>query len=221
MANAAEELLALEPDGLQLTPGCAPTPGFLDGLKTRGTYTQTHHGFCETALRKPVWNDEAELLVDSDSVHPPLYRDPLEEMSKHHIRNMKWWRKARDEQWGTAMEVMYDNYILGCGGDIRLAMSLHMPLAVDVSHVEIQLRKGQMAEETWKILQDYPYIAEVHVSESKDGKDVHQPITPRTFGLGWAQKKLASGAVVVLEAYMHKLTQDQRREQLAILRGDS
>ena len=219
MENAAEELLELGPDGLQLTPGCVPTAGFRDSLKSRKVYTQTHHGFCETALRRPVW-DGATLLVDADSVHPPLYREADEEMSAHHLRNMGWWQAAV-RGWKPAMEVMYDNYILGCGGDVRLAMQMKMPLAVDISHVEIQLRKGQIAEETWRMLQDYDLISEVHVSESKDGKDVHAPITRRTPGLNWAREKMNSGTVVVLEAYMHKLNKDQRREQLAILRGES
>ena len=220
MKNAAEELLELEPDGLQLTPGCVPTPGFLADLESRGIYTQTHHGFCETALRRPVW-DGTTLLVDADSVHPPLYREADEEMSTHHLRNMEWWKRARDEVWGSALEVMYDNYILGCGGDVRLAMQMYLPLAVDVSHVEIQLQKGQMSEDTWRLLQKYPLISEIHVSESKGGKDVHAPITKRTPGLDWAREKMNSGTVVVLEAYMHKLNKDQRREQLAILRGES
>jgi len=220
MKNAAEELLELEPDGLQLTPGCAPTAGFVEDLGARGIYTQTHHGFCETALRRPVW-DGANLLVDADSVHPPLYREESEEMSAHHLRNMEWWKRARDEVWGSALEVMYDNYILGCGSDVRLAMQMCLPLAVDISHVEIQLQKGQMPVDTWRLLQRYPLIAEVHVSESKHGKDVHAPISRKTPGLDWAREKMRSGTMVVLEAYMHKLTKDQRLEQLAILRGES
>ena len=75
MRAAAEELLALGPDGLQLTPGNAPTSGFAAWLAERNVATRTHHGFHWNALRAPVWSPAAECLVGSHSVHPPRLQD--------------------------------------------------------------------------------------------------------------------------------------------------
>lgn len=213
MESAANELLELEPDGLQLTPGCAPTKDFEKNLSMMGVKTRTHHGYCETALRQRVW-DGARLLVSSDSVHPPLSKKGVE----HYQEGIDWWANAC--QWSCALEVMYGDYILGYGSEVRIAMQMRLPLAVDISHVQIQLRNGTMSHDTWRLLQNYDHISEVHVSESRDEKDAHLPITAKTPWLEWAQERMKSGTVVVLESYMHKLTKVQRKQQLAILRGE-
>ena len=56
MSAAALDLLALGPDGLQLTPGNAPTPGFLDTLARDGVASRTHHGFHPEAMKQRVWD---------------------------------------------------------------------------------------------------------------------------------------------------------------------
>ena len=71
MSDAAETLVALAPGcvGLQLTPGCAPSP--IDVTCP----LRTHHGFTYRALRAQVW-DGGTLVWHGDSVHPPLQRHP-------------------------------------------------------------------------------------------------------------------------------------------------
>src|SRR3954452_21016200 len=66
MSEAAETLAALAPGrvGLQLTPGCAPSPISVD------CPLRTHHGFTHLALRAQVW-DDGKLVWHGDSVHPP------------------------------------------------------------------------------------------------------------------------------------------------------
>ena len=74
MSEAARELLDLEPDGLQLTPGNLPTADF--AAFANGVTTLRHHGFSFTARRQPVWADDGVCLVDNDSVHPPQSNTP-------------------------------------------------------------------------------------------------------------------------------------------------
>ena len=68
-AGAAAELWALEADGLQLTPGCAPSSEALPVAPLR-----THHGFSDRALRARVWDAAGELRWTGDSMHPPRRR---------------------------------------------------------------------------------------------------------------------------------------------------
>ena len=65
MTEAAETLVGLAPGrvGLQLTPGCAPSPITVD------CPTRTHHGFTPHALKAPVWA-AGRLVWHGDSLHP-------------------------------------------------------------------------------------------------------------------------------------------------------
>jgi hypothetical protein len=201
MGSAFAELLALAPDGVQLTPGNAPTVGF--AAVARGAPTRTHHGFSFAAMRAPVWADGA-LQGAWDSVHPP---------------------KGGREDWAppegleTAIEIMYPGEPLGDGASVARAMDAGVALAVDVSHVFIQRTQGAMSGAVWRRLQDYPRVAEIHVSANDGARDRHAPLAPDTFGLDWARARGADGPPLILESYFHKLTEDERRRQLAIVRG--
>jgi hypothetical protein len=212
MQAAAEELLSLGPEGLQLTPGNAPTGGFEDWLRARGVETRTHHGFHWRALRRPVWSPQAECLVPSHSVHPPRAR---EDAAAH------WFPRAeRGDFADRTLETMYPGYVLGTGEELERAMELGLRLAVDVSHLCIQREAGVLAERTWKRLQDYPHIGEVHVSESLGQRDAHRPVHAGTFGLDWVKARLGAGTDVILECYMHRLSPRERHGQLELLRGN-
>ena len=119
----------------------------------------------------------------------------------------------------TALEVMYPGYRLGSGAEVEDAMARRLPLAVDVSHVFIQLHAGAMTAAIWQRLANYDRIAEVHVSANRGVADSHDPIGPSTFGLDWARARLAAGAPVVLESYFHRLRRDERLRQIELVRA--
>ncbi|WP_342380483.1 hypothetical protein NVS55_12755 [Myxococcus stipitatus] len=211
MKDAADALLALGAEGLQLTPGNAPCEGFLDDLRVRGVPVRTHHGFDARALRRQVWGPGAECQVDADSVHPPRDVDPA---SAH------WVRRAESGDFhALTLETMYPGYALGTGDALTWAMDLGLKLAVDVAHLHIQREAGVLPGHVWRRLQDYPSIHEVHVSANPGDRDAHHPLRPDTFGLEWARARRADGTPLILECYMHRLSDETRRTQVALCQG--
>ena len=198
MGEAAETLLALAPGrvGLQLTPGCAPSPIEVNCPQ------RTHHGFTPKALRARVW-DGGTLVWHGDSVHPPQLRQVPGD-----------WRAPE----GVVMETMYPGYAaLANGEQIAAAMDEGRWLAVDVAHLDIQTYHGVLAKAVLHRLMNYERVAEVHVSTSHDARDTHAKLSLPTWGIEWARTRLAAGTPVVLECYMHKLTHEERLEQIAWL----
>lgn len=215
--SAAAQLMSLGADGLQLTPGNPPDLAFEDALRASGTSFRTHHGYIESCLRGPVW-DGVRCVSPSDSVHPPrLSEDKGAEDAEHAEAE---WRRANTDP-TCAIELMYPGYMLGTGGGAEWAMEARMPLAVDVSHIYIQRMCGVMAAGTWRRLQDYDRIHEVHVSANEGRHDSHRPIEASSFGLDWARERMRAGTLCVLECYMHRLETDVRQGQVALLRGES
>jgi sugar phosphate isomerase/epimerase len=153
-----------------------------------------------------VW-DAGACVTDAESVHQPKAGEPWR----------AWLERAATPP---IIEVMYPGYELGTGEEVERAIADRLVLAVDTSHVFIQLTAGAMHEATWRRLQTYDRIAEVHVSANRGGADTHQPIAATTFGLAWARERGAH-VPVVLECYMHRLSTAQRRAQLAILTGSA
>jgi hypothetical protein len=90
-------------------------------------------------------------------------------------------------------------------------------LAVDVAHLEIQMYHGILTKEVRNRVLNYERIAEVHVSTSHELRDTHAKVTLSTWGIEWAKAHLAAGTPVILECYMHKLSQEERLEQIAWL----
>lgn len=196
--DAAAELAALAPGrvGLQLTPGCAPSPLGVD------CPTRTHHGFTPKALRARVW-DAGTLVWRGDSVHPPLAR---------HVPD--GWRPPD----GVVLETMYPGYAALSNGDqVAAAMAEGWWLAVDVAHLDIQRHHGLLPPSVLARLLDYDRVAEVHVSTSHEHRDAHAKLSPPAWGVEWARHHLAAGTPVVLECYMHHLSREERLEQVALL----
>ena len=196
MSDAAQTLAALAPGrvGLQLTPGCAPSPINVD------CPLRTHHGFTHQALRARVW-DNGTLLWHGDSVHPPLEREVPD-----------GWQAPED----LVMETMYPGYAaLASGDQIAAAMDAGRWLAVDVAHLGIQMYHGILARTVLHRLLDYERVAEVHVSTSRETRDTHARLSSSTWGIEWARERLAAGTPVILECYMHKLSHEERLEQVA------
>lgn len=206
MAAAFDELAALGA-GVQLTPGNHPTPGFRACVAASGIATRRHHGFAFDARKTEVWRNGA-CVCDSESVHPPLCTPDSGSPWR------SWYEQASVRP---ILEVMYPSYELGTGSEVEGAMDDGLSLAVDISHIYIQRTQGAMTERTWRRLQDYPGIAEVHVSANQGRHDTHQPICADSFGLDWAHAQWAAGTPVVYESYLHKLSRSERQAQLALV----
>lgn len=207
MRAAFDELARLNVDGIQLTPGNAPTISFADHVAKSPIATRTHHGFTPKAIRSEVWTDTAELKGSWHSVHPPRMADA------------RW---LPSESTTACLETMYPGYPLGSGAALEAAMEASARLAVDVSHIFIQHEQGVLQDRTWRRLQDYEWIEEVHLSSNDGSRDSHAPITKESYGLEWAQRRLTECSTpVVLECYMHKLSVTERLHQIAIARGAS
>ncbi len=205
MQPAASDLLGLGVQGLQLTPGNAPTPNFQAWLTRQSVQIRRHHGFHWRAMRQRVWGPTGECWVSSQSVHPPQRQEALP----------NWTTLAEQGIYqGLLLETMYPGYYLGDDLDLQWAMDLQLGLAVDVSHIHIQRCQGSLNEATWKRLQAYPHIGELHVSANAGHTDSHQPLIPATFGLAWVQERAQDQVPVVLECYMHRLSQEQRLQQV-------
>ncbi len=198
MADAARTLADLAPGrvGLQLTPGCAPS------VLDVACPIRTHHGFTHRALRTRVW-EAGTLRWHGDGVHPPQEGEVPDD-----------WRPPDD----LVMETMYPGYAALANGDqLAEAMDSGRWFAVDIAHLGIQMHRGVLAEPVLSRLLEYGRIAEVHVSTSREARDTHAALSDDTWGVEWAKERLARGTPVVLECYMHKLTRDERLEQIARL----
>lgn len=206
MRGAFDELAALDVAGIQLTPGNAPTRGFAEHLRQSNIDTRTHHGFASGEMRQEVWTEAFDLTGDWHSVHPP--------------RNAPHdWLPAAGAN--VCIETMYPGHPLGSGAALNAAMDAGVRLAVDVSHIFIQREQGVLGDGVWRRLQDYERVEEIHLSANDGQRDRHAPLAAATFGLEWAQRRSAQTATpVMLECYMHKLGDDERRRQIAIARGE-
>jgi sugar phosphate isomerase/epimerase len=209
----AFDALSSMADGVQLTPGNAPSATARETIARYGVErVRHHHTFAYDALKRPIYTRDGSMqrTLDRWSVHPPLARE--------HLHYDRWFSLACEASWAT--EVMYPGEWLGTGAELERAMSARMPLAVDVSHLFIQRCAGAITERTLARVLEYDRVTEVHVSANDGRRDTHQPLTEKTFGLDWARAKLRDepGTPVVLECYMHKLSIDDRRRQIDLIR---
>jgi hypothetical protein len=196
---AAQNLLDIGFEAIQLTPGCAPSRELAPLLES--IPTRTHHGWAENALRRRVW-DEGSIATASDSIHPPLARDAA-------------WLWDADVAALPVMEVMYPSYTLGTGAEFRDAMERGMRLAVDVSHLWIQLSQGACTHDDIDTLLAYEHIEEIHVSANDGARDSHLPVSADAWGLGWASER--RDLPVVFEGYLHRLTEHEQHQQFELL----
>ncbi|WP_374826965.1 hypothetical protein [Aerosakkonema sp. BLCC-F183] len=209
MQSAAEDLLEIGANNLQLTPGNVPTPEFNKWLQERQVSIRKHHGFHWEALRRKVWSETADCLVDADSVHPPQTNAGIADV---------WKQQAEQGNYaGILLETMYPGYCLGDGDRLSWAMDIQLELAVDVSHIYIQICQNALDNTVWERLQNYENIGEIHISANHGKSDIHQPITEQTFGLEWLRDRTQDGTPAILECYMHRLTPTERRKQVELL----
>jgi len=207
MQSAFEELCELAPEGIQLTPGNAPTYDFDKYVAASEIPIRTHHGFTFTAMRKVVWSDGFEITGHWHSVHPPR-KAPQDWMPRSNTH--------------VIYETMYPGYPIGSGDALERAMNIGLRLAIDISHIYIQLEQNVLSDKVWRRLQDYPHIEEIHVSANNGRRDSHQPISRDTFGLEWARAKAKAESIpIILESYFHTVSRDERVKQMDIIKGKS
>ena len=210
LAAAFDELALLDPAGIQLTPGNAPEPHARARIEAAGKPLLVHHGFCWRAMRQAVWSGDGTCLVTKRSVHPPARRQvPWPAFARFAER-------AHDRE--LVVEVMPPTHHLGQGAEVEWAMDRGLPLALDVSHVFIQIEQGVMPTRTWRRLRAYDHVREIHVSANDGRRDQHRPLAPDTFGLAFARARAADGIFLVLESYLHRSSTDERRRQVDLCR---
>ena len=200
MRAAATELLDAGAQGLQLTPGCVPTPAFGRWLDHLGVRQRRHDGFSWRGLRQPVWDSDGRTLVSAESVHPPRQR-PDDDF-------VDWLDRAA--VCGSAVEVMYPGHWLGTGTELEAAMDHDLVLAVDVSHLYIQQQAGVLSPTQLDRVLSYGRVAEVHVSANDGRRDLHRQVTADSFWLGWARERYGDGVPVVCESYLQRISSDER-----------
>lgn len=205
--RAAEELLALGADGLQLTPGCAPTAAFAAWVEWRGVPVRSHDGFAWRALRRPVWSPEGALLAQSASVHPPTVASGV----------TGWLEGALAG--GTAVEVMYAGWQLGDGASVSAALDAGLALAVDVSHLALEASRAVLPDRVRRRLLASDRVVEVHVSSNDAKADRHWPMQADSYGLDWARERAAAGTPVVCESYLHRLGHSDRQQMVDLVRS--
>ncbi|MCO7223025.1 hypothetical protein [Pleionea sp. CnH1-48] len=83
MESAFQELSLCDITGIQLTPGNVPTVGFKEVVSSSSLPTLTHHGFDWLSMRGTVWNEDAQCVTKSHSIHPP---------KKQFVRSNSGWR---------------------------------------------------------------------------------------------------------------------------------
>ncbi len=198
-------------DGVQLTPGNLPSPGFRERIAAYDGAVRLHHRFGWEVYRREIYDGggDAVGVRHDQSIHPPKRGDPRV------ADPVRWIERAAHDD--LLLETMYPGYVLGSGAELEVAMDVGARLAVDVSHLHLQRHAGVLSDATVRRVLGYARIEEVHVSNNDGRGDQHAPLDAGTPHLGWARERLADLPVVV-ESYWHRLTFDEQRRQVAFLR---
>ncbi len=211
--DALAALLVLRPDGIQLTPGNLPTPGFEAEVREHAIPFRFHHGFAWDRYRRAVWDEAwAPIAIEHDrSVHGPR-SDALDAASD---RFASWLEDVAERD--LLIETMYPGYVLGTGAALERAMDAGLRLAVDIAHLWIQRYHGVLPDRVHRRLLDYDRVEEIHVSTNEGRYDSHRPLHPDVADLGWARERQVD-LPVVLESYWHRLDHGERERQLDFVR---
>lgn len=195
--------------GIQLCPGHKGlTPegagAVMQEVEREVRNLRTHHWFAWMASVVPVWQDGGRLLQGGGrTVHPPRG----ERVSSDWIGQAE---RLIDAGLIEGVEVMYPGYVLK---DELTALGTGLPLAVDVSHVNMWsgrtegvLRRLERAD-----------IREIHVSANDGTADQHRPLKADSFGIRWAVEMASGGVPLVLECGMKAMDPACRIRQVEIL----
>lgn len=225
-ARAFEELTALPVDGIQLTPGCLPSPGFKEQVAAYEGAVRMHHGFAWAAYRRDVYDDQLR-PVDigrHHSVHPPPlhpqtqprtpWRRQPPSKTPPAFAPKDWLEIAREEE--LLVETMYPGEALGTGDELDYALDLGVRLAVDISHLHIQQSAGALTRVQMRRVLDSDLVEEIHVSDNNGRRDQHRELAETSFLLDWARER-STALPVVLESYWHRTPTPSRLQQLELL----
>lgn len=206
--------------GIQLCPGNPPT-GFAGALE--GRPFRKHHTFDPMKRVGLGWHVSGAgvldfgPLADGDfslrTIHPPFRR----EGSIHEAISCI----GASDNGRVGLELpMYLDY---CGASFVECLKVfesQVPIAVDVSHLNIAVQEWKSSEVT-EFLDRAEGAAvsgrllEIHVSANNGRSDQHRPITNDDFGIAWAKRVSREyGIPLVLECYMHRLTHQERIQQV-------
>lgn len=203
--EAAQELLQLPVDGLQLTPGNDNdwTQDSLEQLASIRTNRHQGHSFDKRVAR--VYDNAGALVWTHGSVHA-------------HSN----WRSVGEA--GITVETMYPNgrypYALMTTAEYYEAIELQTPIALDLSHADICINKGLLTAEAARKLLYLGNVQELHVSFNDGRHDTHIPMPPDYHWVEQAEwfAQTYPDRPVVIECYMHKLTPEQRLAQVEIFK---
>ncbi len=177
---AFDELARHDVDGLQLTPGNLPSPGFRARIAGFDGTTRLHHGFAWELYRQRVYDGcgNLQLREPGRSVHPPRAL-PHAGAEPSVADPVAWLRGVAPCD--PLLETMYPGYVLGCGAELELAMDLGVRLAVDVSHLHLQRTAGVLSSAVERRLREYSRVEEIHVSanDGRSGSCRHVGSNPR------------------------------------------
>jgi hypothetical protein len=195
-AEAFTRLAQLPVDGIQLTPGNLPSPGFRAQVARYSGLVRYHHSFGFEHYRAELYGSDGRTprLSHGWSIHPPL--------TQHPVAFAAWLQGACEVD--ALCEVMYPGYRLGSDAELEAAMSAGLRLAVDVSHLNIQQCRGDLTQRTLRRLLDYTRIEEVHVSHNAGRSDSHLPVRADTAWRDWAVERGRAGAALIFESRMHR-----------------
>lgn len=204
--EAAQELLQLPVDGLQLTPGNKPDWDEQSLARLAETRTNRHQGHSFEKMLSPVYDHKDQLQWQHGSVHAH-----------------ENWRELGAR--GITVETMYPNskypYALMTNREYLEAIRLQTPLALDLSHADICISQGLVSEPAVTQLLVHGNIQELHVSYNNGRHDTHSPIPDNYHWLGeviaWA--KAHPDRPVVVECYLHKLSPTDRRRQFDLFQS--
>jgi hypothetical protein len=207
--EAFAQLSALPVDGIQLTPGNLPSPGFREQTRRYGGQLHYHHSFSWGHYRAQVYDSAGRTpkLPQKWSIHPPVV--------KHPVSFETWLAGALEVD--ALCEVMYPGYRLGQDAELVEAMASGLRLAVDISHLRIQRHRGDLREATIGKLLAYDRVEEVHVSHNEGRADSHLPLRADTPWLDWARERRRAGVALVFESRMHAVSPADFLAQLEVL----
>ena len=240
--SASEELLSLNPYGLQLTSGNKfnKNINYFEWLNENKVKYQTHHNFSFSQSINQDLYEVVEYEEDFysfnvcvvDSLHPPLYKR-FKDYSKK-IINQAFYDflevtcdneellENNDEQ--LCFEIMYDpkEYPLSDDDSINYIMDLKNPIALDISHLNILNKQGHINKKTLNRLLEYDKIEEIHISDNDGKRDSHHYISKDTYLLkDWVKERYNDNKdiPIILECFMQRMNQEQRQNQIDIIKS--
>lgn len=103
---------------------------------------------------------------------------------------------------------------------VRHYMKQNYRLAIDLSHIDINIRAQNNRFEWLRLLEElkeYPHITELHMSQAMGLRDAHAEITKTTFGLDFLRQCRDKVEYVILESNMHRKSDEEIQRQINIL----